>query len=319
MGANNKFGSERFIFQLGTAGWLMILLGIFLLLGASSAPAQTSPACESLTPTELSELLNIAARKFSTEPLLPTVDHESPVEGSCYLQLFLNLPHNRGLVSVFISPDRRFVTPVLWDLSVKPSEEDEKIALQLRSEEDADQPPVRGPKDAPVTIVMFADFQCPFCANIEEMLTKYEGNNPGTVRIVFRNQPLPIHKWADAAARAGICISKQSSDGFWRFVEYLYSHQKETTSDNLGVQVKKFFELNPAISPIDYSECITGNYPNTRLTKDIEEGKLYHIRSTPTVFINGHRHGGFSSFDEFADFVKAELDVQKSKKGIEKK
>jgi protein-disulfide isomerase len=219
----------------------------------------------------------------------------------------VTLPHNRGHEVLYLSPDHHFVSPVLWDLTTDFDKEDAETNDQLRTEAEVDHPPISGPEGAPVTVVVFSDLQCPYCAAFSRMVEQYQKDNPGKLRLVFRNNPLPMHKWAKDAARAGICVARQDSDVFWQFQDFLFAKQKETTSDNLDEHIKEFLQAVTGVSSNKYQECMASPYPQTRLNRDIDEASTYKIHSTPTLFINGRRHAGFGSVEEFAAVVDASV------------
>jgi protein-disulfide isomerase len=266
--------------------------------------AQAPANCAPVEAEVKSRALEVAARGIGTEPVLPRIDREEVLPGTCYWQLFVTMPHNRGHVVLYVSPDRHFVSPALWDLTSDFTKEDAKLDAQLRTEAAADHPPVTGPETAPVTVVLFSDFECPFCAAFSRTVEQYQKDNPGKLRLIFRNSPLPMHKWAKAAARAGICVAQQSPDAFWQFQDFLFSKQKEITVDNLSDFVKQFLPV-PAVNREQYFECMATTYPENRLDMDLAEMRAYRIHSTPTLFLNGRRYGGFANAEEFAAAVNA--------------
>lgn len=290
-----------------------------MLFGSVMVCAQAAPDCPALDAAVRSRALQVAAHTMGSEPVLPVIEHEALLPGTCYWQLFVTLPHKKGHGVLYVSPDHRFVSPALWDLNADFEKEDAKVDAQLRGEADADHPPIRGPETAPVTVVVFSDFQCPYCAAFARMVGQYQKDNPGKVRLIFRNSPLPMHKWAKAAAHTGICLARQSPDAFWQFHDFLFSKQKETTADNLGELINEFLQTVPQVHSDKYLECMATPYPETRLDKDLEEVNAYHIHSTPTLFINGRRHGGFGSAEEFAAAVDANIHAETTKQEGEKK
>jgi protein-disulfide isomerase len=292
--------------------WIAAVAVLFgaLGLGSMMVHAQVATNCAPLDAAVRSRVLEVAARSMGTEPILPEIDHEELLPASCYWQLFVTLPHSRHHAVLYVSPDHRFVSPALWDLTADLDKEDAKVDAQLRTEAESDHPPMMGPGTAPVTLVLFSDLQCPYCANFSRMLEQYQKDNPGKIRVIFRNNPLPMHRWAKAAARSGICIAKQSPDAFWRFQDFVFARQKETTPDNLGDVVKEFLQTAPEVHGDQYTECMSTPYSETRLDRDLEEGSAYHIHSTPTLFINGRRYRGFANGEAFAAAVSANLHVE---------
>jgi protein-disulfide isomerase len=286
---------------------LTLFSSVFLL-------AQAPGKCAPLDADTRSRALRAAARSMGAEQAFPEIDHEALLPDTCYWQLFVNLPHDRHAV-LFVSPDHRFVSPALWDMSADPDKEDAKVDAQLRSGALADQVPFSGPERAPVTLVLFSDLECPYCANFSRMLEQYERENPGKLRVIYRNSPLPMHPWAKEAARSGICVAQQSSEAFWRFQSFLFARQKETSADNLGVMIDRFLQTMPDAQRAKYTECMATPYPDARLQQDLAEVNAFHIHSTPTMFINGRRYRGFPNEEAFAAAVNANTHAEVAKQG----
>jgi protein-disulfide isomerase len=282
-------------------------------LASVTSYAQSVPDCAALDAATTTRALQVAARNMGNDSSPPTVDRETLLPGTCYWQLFVLLPHQRGHSILYVSPDHHFISPVLWDLTVDFDKEDANLETQLREEADTDHPPIHGPESAPVTIVLFSDFQCPYCAAFSRIVEQYQGDNPGKLRLVFRNNPLPMHKWARDAARAGICVARENPEAFWKFQDFMFAKQKETTADNFGEEIKEFLQSVPVVSNEKYLECMATPYPGMRLEKDIEEANAYRIHSTPTLFINGRRYGGFANAAEFAAAVDAGIHSETAK------
>lgn len=292
---------------------------VIVLLSAIAAIAQSTGDCAGLDADTRTRALQTVSRNMGTDPVLPVVESEALLPGTCYWQLFIILPHKKGRAIVYVSPDHRFVSPVLWDLTADFSKEDAKLNAQLLTKAQADGAPIRGVENAAVTVVLFSDLQCPFCAAFARIEEEYDRENPGKIRLIFRNNPLPIHRWSKAAALSGICVARQSTNAFWQFQDFLFAKQKETTPDNLGELVNQFLQSSSDVRTDKYVECMASPYPETRLDRDIEEGSAYRIHSTPTLFINGRKYGGFANAREFAAAVDANIHTETAKQEEEKR
>ena len=152
-----------------------------------------------------------------------------------------------------------------------------------------------GPADAPITIVEFSDFQCPFCKVGALMMDSVMHRFPGQVRIVFRNFPMdqgcnPIvehsmHQFACEAARAGICANKQGK--FEAYYQNVFENQ-----ESLATGKPAEFAQSVGAEVIPLTNCMS--LPDTQaiLRKDVEEGKQLGVNATPTFFINGRKVEG---------------------------
>jgi|CXWL01.1.fsa_nt_gi protein-disulfide isomerase len=152
----------------------------------------------------------------------------------------------------------------------------------------ADDDPSSGPATAPVTVVMFSDFQCSACAATHPMLKKVMEQFPGKVRFVVRDYPLEsIHENAFIAAQAASAANAQGK--FFEFTEILYKNQAALDPASLKKYAAQL-GLNAAQFDIDFnSEKVAAE-----IRKDVADGESYGINSTPTIFVNGRRVRHFS-------------------------
>ncbi len=178
-----------------------------------------------------------------------------------------------------------------------------------------DDRPSWGKADALVTIVEYSDFQCPYCSRVLPALDQIKKNYPDDVRIVFRNQPLPMHKAAPAAARAGLAAHRQGK--FWEMHDIMFKNSKALNDAKLlelageiGLDIAKFKK------DIDSAEV------KAELAKDQAVARQFGAGGTPAFFINGRPLSGARPFEQFDALVKEELAKAKkfvADKGIDKK
>jgi protein-disulfide isomerase len=158
--------------------------------------------------------------------------------------------------------------------------------ISLNSMHLADRPTL-GPANAPITIVEFADFECPHCAHAMGIVeTVVESKYTGKVRLVFKNFPLQGHQWAHAAAVAAQCVYLQNPATFWDFAREIYRDQAFITPDNLGQHIEDFAHRNQ-LDPEALHACEMGQAADQRVAQDIQDGEKARVTSTPTLFING--------------------------------
>ena len=133
--------------------------------------------------------------------------------------------------TLWLTPDQRFLAGRLWDVSQDPEPdiraEDAKLAGLLV----AGNSPERGPRDASVSVVEFADFQCPFCKNLNESLKHLPPDLAPRVRVVFKHLPLASHGWARLAAVMAACVGKRSDGACWEFADRLFEEQEWLSLD----------------------------------------------------------------------------------------
>ena len=154
-----------------------------------------------------------------------------------------------------------------------------------------------GPADAPITIVEFSDYQCPFCRRwhdevYEPLLAEY----PGQIRLVYRHFPLTsIHPDALSAAEAAMCAGEQ--DAYWPFHERLFG------SETLGINTYMQYAQDLALNMTTFEACINNHTYQQAIQKDSDFAVNLGIRSTPTFFINGKAHPGALSIDDMAKAI----------------
>lgn len=174
---------------------------------------------------------------------------------------------------------------------------DYKIFLPLkRSNIIKNEKLTKGNKFAPYTLVVFSDFQCPYCSKYEKEFEEEVAKNKD-FKIVFKNFPLTFHKNAKDAAIAAICASDQGK--FWEFHAELFKKQKEL-SDSLYLTIAKNLKLDQA----KFMECLTNKETEKILQKDIDEGKKLGVKGTPTYFLNGVAYNESRNIEEFNKIYK---------------
>jgi protein-disulfide isomerase len=150
-----------------------------------------------------------------------------------------------------------------------------------------DDRPTQGPADAPVTIVEFADFECPFCAHAFSVIeTLVNTTYKGKVKVIFKAYPLNVHPWAMKAAEAAECARLQNPAAFWDFARYFYTNQGSINAKNLPDQVNKLAKAQKLDEP-SLKACMDSPQTEARVKQDQLDGNSIHVTSTPTFFVNG--------------------------------
>lgn len=161
--------------------------------------------------------------------------------------------------------------------------------------------PVRGAADAPVTLVEFSDFECPFCKQAHPTLKQILERYPDKVRLAYRDFPLDsIHPQARRAAEAARCAQDQTK--FWEYHDVLFSQSPRLSTDDLrryadqvGLDVTKF------------DDCLTAGTHKAAVQRDLDEGNRLGITGTPAFFVNGRPLSGAQPLEAFARVIDDEL------------
>lgn len=171
----------------------------------------------------------------------------------------------------------------------------------LRLEVSSEGSPSRGPENAPVTIVEFSDFQCPYCSQFVKTLEQVQSKYPEQVRVVFRQFPLNnIHPQAQKAAEASLCAEEQGK--FWEMHDLMFADQ-----DGLEVAGLKEKADSLGLNMDSFSECLeSGRYAEV-VNRDTQAGTELGVTGTPAIFINGRPAAGAVPYQQIAALIDEEL------------
>jgi protein-disulfide isomerase len=186
------------------------------------------------------------------------------------------------------------------ELGASDSEESSPVAISSRD-------PVWGKRDAPITIVEWADFQCPFSARVEATLHQIRTTyGPETIRIVWKNDPLPFHPNAMPAAEAAMGVfALAGSDAFWNWHDLAFKSQ-----DALAPDSYKAWAEGAGVAAREIPRFVAGLDAHAwgdKVDKDIAEAKSLGSRGTPAFFINGVTVSGAQPFEKFKVTIDEEL------------
>jgi protein-disulfide isomerase len=169
--------------------------------------------------------------------------------------------------------------------------------------------PAKGPAGAPVTLIEFSDFQCPFCARVTPTLKKLEEAYPDKLRIVFRDHPLlSLHKNAEIAAEAAACANEQGK--FWEMHDRLFANQAKLEAADL-----KQHAADLGLNAEAFNKCFDAAKYKADIQRDSEEASRLGLSGTPAFFINGRLLVGAQPYESFAQVIDEELELAARKKG----
>lgn len=170
--------------------------------------------------------------------------------------------------------------------------------------------PFRGQPEAPVTIVEYSDFQCPYCARgavtVHQILEKY----PNDVKFVFQHFPLEFHPWAKPAAIAATCAANQKPEAFWTLHDKYFAEQKAITPDNVLEKSKEYL-AGTGVDMAEWSQCAEDKeseaYKAVTATVETEmaTGKRLGVTGTPGFFVNGQFLSGAQPITAFEPLIEA--------------
>jgi protein-disulfide isomerase len=277
-----------------------------LLLGARLPLPGETPACgPSLTKDQERTLSNYVRKRYRLpDNIALSLKKETPVNG-CFRELIFEgkSSFKTWELTLYASPDARFLASDLFDTTVDPAQEqrakDEAFLKGLVQGATA----TRGPANAPVTMVEFSDFECPFCRNFANVLNEALSTGGDDVRVVFHHMPLSIHPWARMAAEAAGCAQLQSNEAFWSLHDQIFQEQAAITKENAKEKLAEIAKNSKGVDAAAIDKCLTTGMSVGLVLKDLNVAESYKINATPTVFINGHRIQGVQNAAKLREII----------------
>ncbi|MFP2931574.1 DsbA family protein [Pyxidicoccus sp. 3LG] len=182
-----------------------------------------------------------------------------------------------------------------------PSQQAQQAQQELPVQKvDVGNAPARGPANAPVTVVAFSDFECPFCSRAVPTLKALEEEYAGKLRVAFKHQPLPNHPNAKLAAAASLAAHEQGK--FWEFHDVLFANQRQLDRASLENYAKQL-----GMNVARFKSALDSGKHDAQIAADSSEGARIGASATPTFFINGRAVVGALPIDHFRRVIDEEL------------
>lgn len=230
------------------------------------------------------------------------------VEDNGYLYEVL-LSYQGQQVPVYVTYDGEYYSPTLVPLGNAPSAPSGNTGTPTQPtvvEVSVDDDAVKGDPDAPVTIVEFSDFECPFCARFYDqtygqIVDTYV--ETGQVKLVFRDFPLNFHPNAQKAAEAAECAGEESDEMFFLMHDKIFEDGVSSNMDDYVAYAESI-----GVDDVDaFEECLTSGAMAEEVQADFAQGQSYGVTGTPAFFINGQLVSGAQPFANFEQIIEAEL------------
>jgi protein-disulfide isomerase len=207
---------------------------------------------------------------------------QSPIADLLEVPVTVSMGGQSDTAVVYVSKAGNFLLRgELTDMSVDPF-------ADIRSKLHVGNSPSLGPEDAKITLIEFADFECPSCRQLDLVLRELLPRHP-EVRLVFKHYPLTdIHPWAMTAAIASQCAFQQNPSAFWKMHDAIFDAQDVISPSNVWDKMQDLaakLGLNPEL----YKSCMINPETKSQVMSTIEEGHTLTITATPTTFIDGRR------------------------------
>jgi protein-disulfide isomerase len=211
------------------------------------------------------------------------------------------------VISIYVSKDgSKILQGNAFDINFNPFKKDlDRLKTQGQ--------PSLGTPGATVVVVLYSDFQCPFCKAEAQMLRQnLIANYPTQVRLYFVDFPLEqLHPWAKAAAIGGRCVFQQDPAAFWEYYDWVYGHQEGITADNLKSIVTTWSKDRKDVDTVALGACMDTKGSEKEVDAEVAQGKLIQIDATPTLFVNGRRISNSIEWVNLKATIDNEIEYQK--------
>ena len=239
--------------------------------------------------------------------LVMTAPKPTDVPGLLETTVNLTMGESHDSAKMYVSKDGRYLfRGDMADLTKDP-------LAETRAKIDLKDAPSTGNPNAPVTIVEFADFECPICRQLHDALRTLLPNYP-QARLVFKDYPIEqIHPWARTAALAGRCAYRQDPKAFWKMYDSWYDNQDVISAENAWSKAVDYAS-DAGIDAAAFKACMASPEAAQAIDASLTNGKQLEVSSTPTLFVNGRRVVGADSktIEQYIQYDLAQTNAKKS-------
>jgi protein-disulfide isomerase len=282
-----------------------------LLPGARAQQQPPAVSSQAASPTQAQKNIEAFLRHlFALGPDVQlTVGPLKEIGASGLMETSVDLKSADGqdTVKMFLTKDGKYLLRgELSDMTKDPLAE---TVAQIQSKSAA----VLGDPNAPITLVEFADFECPVCRSLHDALRGMLPNYP-QVKVVFKDFPIEnLHPWARTAALAGRCAYQQDPRAFWKLYDLFYDNQDVISAENAWSKVNEYASLS-GLNPETFKSCMTGPQAAAEVDASVANARQLDVRSTPTIFVNGRRLVGADPhiLQQYIDYELAQWKAGKS-------
>jgi protein-disulfide isomerase len=273
-------------------------LGVLLACQALTLASASAPAIDK---TKIANYLRYAEGWIEGVEVSVSDPKPCPIPG--FSELDVDLVYQKIKIQrvYYVSADgKAIVSGNLYSLNDSPF----RTTLDKLQIKDA---PSKGPENAAVTIVVFADLQCPYCRTETKLITnEIMKKYPREVRVIYKDFPLESHDWARRAAIGAHCVEQQDAGAFWAFEDYMYSRQGDITKDNLDSAMLTFAKQQN-LDALRLTTCVQNEATAPIVEESLNQGRSLGIDKTPAMFINGRMMLGELPLETLDMVIQIEL------------
>jgi protein-disulfide isomerase len=264
-------------------GALPIFLAALPCSAQTSPPSSSSQASASSDPAQVLKATDAYVRnlfawgpdfKVKVGPL-----SQSPAADFYLVPIQVSVDDQTDTGEVYVSKDgKTLLRGEMFDMSTDPFAAN-RAKLHIEGN------PSEGASDARVTIVEFADFQCPHCRELDQALRTIEGHYK--IRVVYKDFPISaIHPWAETAAIGARCAFMQAPEAFWKVHDAIFGNQDLISTENVWDKLAEF-AAQAGLDKEAFKTCMSSPEAKRAVETNREAGMALSITSTPTLFVNG--------------------------------
>ena len=272
-------------------------------------------ACRVLSATKSVQLTKYVQSKFKLR-LPPSMKIEGS-DSDCYYRLKFALVESRSTFSqtLFLNPEQTRLFTTMFDVRIDPEAEERREAASRRQSLRAGAKALFGRDGAEVEVVIFSDFQCPYCARLWSTLKQLDPSMYNRLTLYYRAFPLEsIHPWAHTADVLASCAQEQGRPYLVVLADLFFSEQRRLTPSTISETAVARLKRERGFDARAFSGCLRAKTGERRVAADLESGFEMGVKAVPTMFINGRRVNGSLGIEQLRAILLQAL-AESSNKG----
>ncbi len=295
--------------------FVLLVMSALLATAQTPAPKPAAPAPEAKKKSALNKAdLEAYVRHLFVWPEAITVEIKDQKPGPMpgYYEVAVRGVSGAQMQNdtFYVSYDgQRIIRGLVYDVAANPFKPElDKIKTEGQ--------PSFGTPGAPVVIAEFSDYECPYCREQSKSLRdNLMKAFPKEVRLYYFDYPLEqIHPWAKPAAMGGRCVFNQSVSSYWDFHDWIFDKQSEITAENLKAKILDFAKTKSDLDTAKLTSCMDTKATEKDVDRSVVIGQNLSVNQTPTIFVNGRRLAGVSSWPDLKFVIDFEIGYQKTAK-----
>lgn len=211
------------------------------------------------------------------------------IDGACYRKLVFRASLPAPLLTLYLTPDGKHLVSNVMDLSIDP------VVAERQKQKEFEELLTAGAlltstnSSVPARLVVFSDFQCPYCKRFAEFMNRLSAEERAKLQVTYRQLPLNIHAWAQDAAAVSACAALQDKGAFWKLHDFYFTRQQDFSKETLVDKSLEFLGRETSVDANKARSCLTEKGYQESLQRDEQLAMDLGITATPTIFLNGRR------------------------------